>query len=89
MSYVSDQKRVSEIISKLPKLTPPVNENKLKFSSEMFNKLKSVVSSIDDGRMSRLLSEDAQTQAMTNMFSININENCVLVVVQFIPIPFF
>jgi hypothetical protein len=61
--YKNDSLRVAGIVGKLPKINYPTKENgKLKFDGYFFNILKSIVNTIDDGKMAQLLREDTFTQ---------------------------
>jgi hypothetical protein len=61
--YNSDTLRVAGIVSKLPKINIQCkNTGKLRFDGHFFDILKSIVNTIDEGKMAELLREDTNTQ---------------------------
>ena len=60
----SDTIWVAEIVSKFPTISWPPAENgkKYKFTNSLYDTLKKIIETVNDGKMSKLLQEDTYTQ---------------------------
>ena len=71
----NDTIRVAEIVSKLPTISWPPAEHgkKYKFTDELYEILKKIIETVDDGKMYKLLQEDTHTQEKIIICLNNIN----------------
>ena len=64
----SDTIQAAEIVSKFPTISWPPAENgkKYKFTNSLYDTLKKIIETVNDGKMSKLLQEDTYTQVKIN-----------------------